>query len=352
MVAQDAGGIGAGDGDHGVGAVGGQVGQLILQREGSQAQQRGEHGHGGHEHGGQQGGVAGGLFVLGGLEPGNHLGAGQEGAEIVEDVTDDGGPADLGEVQLLTGELGGDSRPAAGALEHDGGGDGETDQDDDELDQVGDLVSDHAAQGGVQDDDDAGENQAHVQGDGGDQGVDDAAGSRDLGGGQAEQAQHGQDGREVAGELAEPTAHHLRDGDGQGLADLGREVGQGDHGDGSGEHVPDGAHAPVAKGFLSEAGGAAAADVVGGQGESHHEEAHPTAGDHVVLGVLDLQLADDEAHDQHADEVCRHDNERQDLDFHTFLLKMVVVAVSRERTIPYCFPKIHIYFTFSLNIFV
>ena len=29
---------------------------------------------------------------------------GQEGAEVVEDIADDGGPADLGQVQLLTGQ--------------------------------------------------------------------------------------------------------------------------------------------------------------------------------------------------------------------------------------------------------
>ncbi len=92
------------------------------------------------------------------------------------------------------------------------------------------------------------------------------------------------------------------------------------------------------------------ADVVGGQGEGHHEQAHPTTGNHVVLGVLDLQLANDKADDQHAHEVCPHDNEGQNLDFHTFLLNKFF-SVSRIVTIAYSFPKCYIFFTFLLKYF-
>src|SRR5699024_5081734 len=157
------------------------------------------------------------------------------------------------------------------ALNDEGGGDGQAHQNDDELDQVGDLVGNHAAEGGVEDDHQPGDNQGHVGGDTR-QGGHHGAGGGDLAGGQAEQGQDPQHGGKGAGEFAEPAAHHLRDGDSHGLADLGGEVGQGDHGDGRRQHVPDGGHAPCAEGLLGKARGGPAADVVGGQGEGHHEK--------------------------------------------------------------------------------
>src|SRR5699024_4488216 len=161
----DPGGMGAGDGHHGVAAVGGQAGDGVLDGQGGQTQQGGEDGHGRHEDGGEPGGVLRGALVLGGLEPGDHLGPRQEGAEVVEDVADDGDPANLGEVQLHRGQGGGDGLPATAALNDDGGGDGQAHQNDDELDQVGDLVGDHAAEGGVEDDHQAGDDQGHGGGD-------------------------------------------------------------------------------------------------------------------------------------------------------------------------------------------
>lgn len=59
-----------------------------------------------------------------------------------------------------------------------------------------------------------------------------------------------------------------------------------------------------------------AADVVGGQGERHHKQAHAASGHHVVLGVLDLDLADHGAHGQHAHQICDNDNQGQNLNFH------------------------------------
>lgn len=311
-----AGRIVAGDDHHGVAAAHRQTGQLIPQSKGSQAQQRGEDGHGGHQDGGQEGRVSGGPFILGRLEAGDHLRTGQEGAEVVEDIADDGGPADLGQIQLLTGQCGGNGVPAAGVVQHNGGGDGQAHQDDAELQQVGDLVGDHAAHGGIENDDHTREDQAHVQGNGRNQGVDDAAGSGDLRGGQAEQRQHGQNRREVAGELAEPTAHYLGDGHGHGFADLRCKIGQRNHGDGRRQDVPNSADAPVAEGLLGQARGAAAADIVGGQGECYHEQAHAAAGHHVVLGILDLDLADNGAHNQHAHQISNNNNQGQDLNFH------------------------------------
>lgn len=59
-----------------------------------------------------------------------------------------------------------------------------------------------------------------------------------------------------------------------------------------------------------------AADVVGGQGERHHEQAHAASGHHVVLGILDLDLADHGAHGQHAHQICNNDDQGQNLNFH------------------------------------
>ena len=131
---------------------------------------------------------------------------------------------DLGHVQLFARQSRGDGSPAARVLQHDRGRDGEADEDDAELDEVGDLVSDHAAEGGIEDGDKAGQQQADVQGDRRDQSVDDRAGSADLGRRQAEQRQNAEHRREVAGELAEAAANDLGDRDSHGLADLGSKI--------------------------------------------------------------------------------------------------------------------------------
>ena len=194
--------------------------------------------------------------------------------------------------------------------------DGKADENDTELDEVGDLVSDHAAEGRVEDGDETGQQQADVQRDRRDQRVDNSAGSTDLGRGQAEQRQDAEDCREVAGNLAEAAADDLGDRDSHGLADLGCKVGQRDHGKRCGQDVPDRADAPCAEGFLSQARGAAAADVVGRQRERDHEQAHSAAGNEIVCAALDVDLADDVADDHHADHVRKNDYQCASLDFH------------------------------------
>ena len=194
--------------------------------------------------------------------------------------------------------------------------DGKADENDTELDEVGDLVSDHAAEGRVEDGDETGQQQADVQGDRRDQRVDNSAGSTDLRGGQAEQRQNAENCREVAGEFAEAAANDLGDRDRHGLADLGSEVGQRDHGKRRGQNVPNCADAPCTERFLSKAGGAAATDVVGRQRERDHEQAHSAAGNEIVRAALDVDLADDVADNHHADHVRKNDYQCASLDFH------------------------------------
>ena len=303
------GSVGGSDLHHGVGAVGSQVGQGVLHGQGSQAQDGWEQGHGSHQDAGQQRSALCGLLVLGRLETGDHFGAGQEGAEVVEDVADDGDPADLGEAQLHGRQSLGDNLPAADTIDDHGGSNGQANQDDTELDQVADLVSDHAAEGGVQDDDNGCHDQSDVLGHTG-QGGDNHAGSSDLGRGQAEQSGNIQNCSEVAGQLAKAAADDLGDGDSHSLADLGCEVRQGDHCDGGRQNVPAGAHAPVAEGLGGQAGGGAAANVIGGQGECDHEQAHAAACDHVVLAVLDLLLGNIEANAHHDCHVANNNKNR------------------------------------------
>ena len=135
-------------------------------------------------------------------------------------------------------------------------------------------------------------------------------------GGQAEQRQDAEDCREVAGEFAEAAADDLGDRNSHGLADLGCKVGQWDHGQRRGQDVPDRADAPCAERFLSKAGGAAAADVVGRQRERDHEQAHSAAGNEIVRAALDVDLADDVADNHHADHVRKNDYQCASLDFH------------------------------------
>ena len=144
----------------------------------------------------------------------------------------------------------------------------------------------------------------------------DAAGGRDLRGGQAEQRQNAEHRREVAGELAEAAADDLGDRDSHGLADLGCEVGQRDHSKGRRQDVPDRADAPRAEGLLGQARGAAATDVVGGQGERDHEQAHSAACNEIVSAALDVDLADDVADDHHADHVRKDNDQCTSLNFH------------------------------------
>ena len=122
-------------------------------------------------------------------------------------VADDGGPADLGHVQLFSGQSSRDRSPAAGMLQDDRRCNGKTDENDAELDKVGNLIRDHAAEGRVEDGDEAGQQQADVQRDRRDQRVDNSTGSTDLRGGQAEQRQNAENCREVAGEFAEAAAN-------------------------------------------------------------------------------------------------------------------------------------------------
>ena len=312
----DAGRIGAGDDHHGVGAVLSKAGQLVLQSEGSEAEEGREDGHGSHQDGAEEGRADCSLLVLAGLETGDHLGAAEEGAEVVEEIADDGGPADLGHVQLFAGQSCGDGLPAARVLQDDRGGDRQADENDAELDEVGDLVRDHAAEGGIEDGDKAGQQQADVQGDRRDQSVDDRAGSADLGRRQAEQRQNAEHGGEVAGELAEAAADDLGDRDSHGLADLGSKISQGDHRQGRRQDVPDRADAPRAEGLLGQARGGAAADVVGGQGERDHEQAHSAASNEIVSAALDVDLADDIADDHHADHVRKDNDQCTSLNFH------------------------------------
>ena len=196
-----------------------------------------------------------------------------------------------------------------------GGRDGKADEDDAELDEVGHLVGDHAAEGGVEDHDEACRDERHVGGDAQQRG-DNAAGGGDLRGGQAEQRQNGQHGGDGARNVAETAADDLGNRHGHGLADLGREVGQRNHGDGCREHVPHGTDAPLAVGALRQTGGGAAADVVGGQRERHEEQTHAATSHHVVIAALDVELADDEADRQHHDEVDANDHQRLRLQMH------------------------------------
>ena len=118
------------------------------------------------------------------------------------------------------------------------------------------------------------------------------------------------------GRIAEPAAHHLGDGHGHGLADLGSKISQGDHRQGRRQDVPDRADAPRAEGLLGQARGAAAADVVGGQGERDHEQAHSAACNEIVSAALDVDLADDIADDHHADHVRKDNDQCTSLNFH------------------------------------
>ena len=307
----------SGNSHHGIGAVLSQHGQGVLHSQSGQTQQSGEHSHGSHQHSRQQGCIAGSLFVLGSLKAGDHFRTCKECTEIVEDVANDGNPADLADAQLLTGQRSRNGFPAAAALDDKGSGNGKTYQNDTKLNQVRDLVCHHTAKGGIENDDQAGDEQGHIDGNTGQRG-NDRAGSRDLGRGQAEQRQYAEDCGEVAGDLAEPTADDLRNGHSHSLADLGRKVCQRDHGDGRRQNIPDGAHAPVAKGLLCQASGRAAADVVGRQRERDHKQAHSASGHQIVLTVFDVQLADHKADDQHAHQVSDHDNQGDQLKFHSF----------------------------------
>ena len=124
----------------------------------------------------------------------------------------------------------------------------------------------------------------------------------------AEQGKDAQHSSKGAGRFPESSPHDLRNRHRHGLADPGSKVRQRDHRDRRCKHVPHGAHSPVPEGFLGQARRTSSADVVCGQRKRHHEKSHPPSGEHVILAVLDLQLAYDKAYQHHADKIGNYNN--------------------------------------------
>lgn len=287
----------------------------VDERQGDDAQDGGDEGIDEVHQRGQDGALAGGLAVTGGVVAGDRLLAHREGGHIHDGQGNHRhGAVALEHIEGPLGHVGRNVLPASGHVHGEGHGDDHADDDQEHLDEVGEGHGPQSAHDGVQGHhhrhDDHGSLIVDAQ-----HGGQDDRGGDELAGGSADQGQEHDDGGDEARALAIPAAEILRNGLDGGRPELGGQEGQDHEGEAHGDDIPRGGKAVALHALLDHAQGTAAADLGGGQGTGHQQGPQAASGHHEVRVGRDLLggIPSNEEHDQQID----HDDRGNDkIDLH------------------------------------
>ena len=271
----------------------------------------------------QDGALLCSLAVTGGIVTGDSLLTNGEGCQVHDGQTDDVHQVVAGEqLEGLLGNVGDNVLPAASHVGGEGNGDDHADDDQEDLDEVGQGDGPQTAHDGVDGDDNSDNDDSDLVADAQHGGQDDGGGD-ELTGSQTNQRQQHDDGGDQACALAVAAAEVLGNGLDGGFTELGCQEGQDDECQTHGNDVPGGTDAIAGHTVLDNAQGGAATDLGSSQGTCHQQGAEAAACDHEVGvgGDAGGRVPADEQHGQH---VHRNNDRNSQIELHSFFSFFII----------------------------
>ena len=298
------------DGQHGQGVARANGGELIGaelahvdQRQGDDAQDRGDEGVDKVHKSCQPCAALGRLLILSRVETGYRFLAHGEGCGVHDHKGNDSEQVVARkQAHGALGDIGGHIAPAAGVVDGEGNCDDHADHDQEHLDEVGQGDAPETAHDGVNGHNHGYNDHGHLVVDVQHRGQDNCGGD-ELSGGQAHQGKQHDDGGDQAAGFAVAPAEILGHGLYRCRTELGSDEAQDNERDAHGGNVPGSAEAKAGHAVLHHAQGAAAADFRGRQGACHQKRAKPAPSHHEVGvgGDLGGRIPADPQHDEQID---------------------------------------------------